>query len=167
MIGFFPSLAALAAVALLVFAGGTPAPESSFGSTAVVQLEADAPQPAVAERETPQDADPLVVGPPPESLIVLTSGGELFTEPKASEPPPGLLPVKFTQPPAKKAAPAATGQWVTRYAGFRGRRSYTEWVPAGSGTSNGNCANGSCSSGAIANGSLPGYFGYGGCRSCR
>lgn len=158
MRGCLQPFAALAAVALLMFFGGSTPPESTFGSTAVVQLEADAPQVAVTEAEPP-----LVVGPPPESLIVLASGGELFTQP-VSEPPPGLLPEKFTHPkpaPVKKAAPAASGQWVTRYAGFRGRRSYTEWVPAAGATS-ANCANGQCAA--------PGYTysnGGGSCRSCR
>jgi hypothetical protein len=155
MVDRIASFFALAAVALLTFADGTPAPESSFGSTAVVQLEADVPQVAVTEA-----GSPLVVGPPPDSLIVLASGGELFTQP-VSEPPPGLLPEKFTQPkpvPVKKAAPVAAGHWVTRYAGIRGRRSYTEWVPAAGATS-ANCANGQCAPAA-------GYF-RGGCSSCR
>lgn len=182
------SFGLLAAVGLLMLGGYTPAPESTFGSTAVPQIEAcELDLEDLAKRSLVCDCDPnkkcpcadcvcntvpekpLTVGLPPESLIVLASGGELFTQ------PPGLLPAKFTEPQqikpvstvTKKAAtPAATGHWETRYAGFRGRRSYSVWVPDN--PTGAACANSACSSGACANGSLPGYFySSGGCRSCR
>ncbi len=109
---------------------------------------------------------PAVVSPianfkTPQAAMVNIKSGEVTPY---KEPPPGLIvPIKTV---AKKASPpAASGHYETRYAGFRGRRSYQVWVPDNSGAA---CANGSCSSGACANGSLPGYFySSGGCRSCR
>jgi len=156
------SFALFAAVALLIFAGGTPAPESTFGATAVPQIEAEFfgshdVAPAVTAKEE------LSVGPPPDAIVLTTlaSGGGLFTEPAFTEPPKELPPPCPLTPPKKvAAAPAATGQWVTRYAGFRGRRSYTEWVPAVNAAATGNCANGQCAPAA-------GYFRSGGCASCR
>jgi len=99
MKSWLSSLLMLFAVALLTFAGGTPDPESSFGSTAVVQLESDGPNDQVS-----LDSSPLVVGQPPDSLVVLTSGGELFSEPKFTQPVPPV-PVKFTEPAKPKPAP--------------------------------------------------------------
>lgn len=168
MKSWLPSIVTMLLVcAAAAFAGPSPHdPADTFAFNSVPQIEQG------NHPEIPDSSNDQVLLDS-SSLIVLTSGGELFSQP-VSEPPPGLLPAKFTEPQqikpvstvAKKAAPAATGHWETRYAGFRGRRSYSVWVPDN--PTGATSANGSCSSGACANGSLPGYFyGSGGCRSCR
>lgn len=69
---------------------------------------------------------PLVVGSPPDTE---------FSPKESAEPPPGLIvPVatKTTTTTTKTSpapVPVVTGYYRTVYAGFRGRRSYREWVP--------------------------------------
>lgn len=99
----------------------------------------------------------LVVGPPPDQVKITTlaSGGELFTQPQIKQV--ALVDEKYTHPTPQpvKAPPAATGRWVTQYAGFRGRRSYQVWVPdVGAGCSSGSCA-------------APASYYRGSCSSCR
>lgn len=93
---------------------------------------------------------PLEVGSPPDqvALVDIKAGAVApVVEPKFTqpEPPPGLIvPVVHPAPkPVAKSPPVASGQWVTRYAGFRGRRSYLEWVPASAGVA---CSSGACAS---------------------
>lgn len=134
----FQSFAALVAVGLLVFAGGSPAPKPSFGSA--VQLEsidfdkiaARSPLCDCANCQCSKcfcntvDQEPLKVGSPPESLVVLTSGGELLTEQKFTEPKL-TEPVKPVPVVAKKAA---AGHWESRQSCGRGGCSMQQvWVP--------------------------------------
>ena len=111
MKGCLPSFAALVAVALLVFAGGTPAPESSFGSTAVVQLEPAAELP------------PLVVGAPPD-LLSLHDGAVIPVS--MSMPQPEPAPAKYTEPAkpvlAKKTATVAQQSYGSCGPGGCGQR---------------------------------------------
>lgn len=101
---FLRSLFALAAIALLVFAGGTPAPESSFASNSVVQPE-PAIEPAQVIADLPTDVLSLENG----SIVPVSMSMPVApTTPTTSnsEPPPGLLTPKVTEPVIRRYEPS-------------------------------------------------------------